>query len=276
MSTASIKRSAFFVSDRTGKTAESIGHSLLSQFDAIAFECKTYSFVNTGAEAQRVAGKIQQDALATGQQPLVFSTLVDAAIQKPFSSINACVISLFDTFISPLEKSLQLSSSHSMGMPHEEYSDYKYKHQIAAIEFALGHDDGIKADQLGEADVIVIGISRSAKTPTCIYLAVNFSIKAANYPLTDDDFDSCGLPDFLLLYKEKVVGLTITPEQLARVRQIRRFNSHYASLKKCRQEVKKARSVMQTAGIFILDTTSMSIEEIAVSIVKEKKLLKRV
>ena len=276
MSIASIKRSAFFVSDRTGKTAESIGHSLLSQFDAIEFECKTYAFVNTGAEARRVAGKIQQDALATGQQPLVFSTLVDAGIQKLFASIDACVISLFDTFISPLEKSLQMSSSHSMGMPHEEYSDHKYRHQIAAIEFALGHDDGMKADQLGVADVVVIGISRSAKTPTCIYLAVNFSIKAANYPLTDDDFDSDGLPGFLLPCKEKVVGLTITPEQLARVRQIRRFNSHYASLKKCRQEVKKARSVMQKAGIFILDTTSMSIEEIAVSIVKEKKLLKRV
>ena len=114
MSTASNRRSAFFVSDRTGKTAESIGFSLLSQFDAIAFECKTYSFVNTSAEARRVAGKIHQQALATGKQPLVFSTLVDAEIQKPFSSVDACVISLFDAFISPLEKSLQMSSSHSM------------------------------------------------------------------------------------------------------------------------------------------------------------------
>lgn len=274
MNNISRKRSVFFVSDRTGKTAESLGQSLLSQFDGVEFVYKTYSFVSTEIEAHFVASEIKNDSVATGQQPIVFSTLVNDDIQQFISSADACVISLFNTFIEPLEKSLQIESSHTIGKPHEEFGDEDYKKHMDAIEFTLKNDDGIRTNLFDKADVILLGVSRSAKTPTCLYLAMNFSIKAANYPLTDDDLKSDTLPKFLLPYIDKIVGLTIRPDQLSAIRQQRRPKTDYASLKKCQDEIKHAGIIMQHHDIFILDSTAMSIEEIAVNIVKEKELLK--
>ena len=268
------KRSVFFVSDRTGKTAESLGQSLLSQFDGIEFECRTYAFISTEIEAHFVASEIKKDSIATGQQPIVFSTLVNDEVQQFISSTDACVISLFNAFIEPLEKSLQIKSSHTIGKPHETYGDADYKKHMDAIDFTLKNDDGIKTDLFSKADVILLGVSRSAKTPTCLYLAMNFSIKAANYPLTDDDLKNDELPHFLLPYVDKIVGLTIRPAQLNAIREQRRPNTAYASLKKCKEEIKHARIIMNNHNIFTIDSTVMSIEEIAVNVVKEKKLLK--
>ena len=268
------KRYVFYVSDRTGKTAESIGQSLLSQFDGIEFEHKTYSFVNSETEAQLVASEIEQNAILTGKEPLVFSTMVNEKLQQFILSANACVISLFNTFIEPLENSLEIESSHTMGKTHEEYSDPEYKERIDAIDFTLNNDDGIRIDQLQEAEVILVGVSRCGKTPTCLYLAMHFSIKAANYPLTDDELSDDYLPEFLTSYQEKLIGLTIQANQLSAIRQRRRPKSEYASLKKCQKEIKQAEKILQKAGIFMLDSTAISIEEIAVNIVKEKGLLK--
>lgn len=268
------KRSVFYVSDRTGKTAESIGESLLSQFDDIEFEHKTYSFVNSKADAQRIANVIQQNAITTGMEPLVFSTMVNEKLQRYISSTDACVISLFNVFIEPLEKSLQTESSHTIGKPHEEYGDKQYNKHIDAIDFSLKNDDGKRTNHYDIADIILVGISRCAKTPTCLYLAMNFSIKAANYPLTDDDLKSEELPGFLLPYLDKIAGLTIRPNQLSAIRQQRRPKSDYSSLRKCQEEVRCAENMMNHHNIYMLDSTAMSIEEIAVNIVKEKKLLK--
>ncbi len=268
------KRSVFYVSDRTGKTAESLGQSLLSQFDRIEFSHKTFAFVCTEIEAHFVANEIQKNMISTGNQPIVFSTLVNRNLQQFISSTDACVMSLFSTFIEPLEKSLQIESSHTIGKPHEEYGNKVYKKHMDAIDFTLKNDDGISTNKFAEADVILLGVSRSAKTPTCLYLAMNFSIKAANYPLTDDDLINDTLPDFLLSYIDKIVGLTIRPDQLSAIRQQRRPMTGYASLKKCQEEVKKAGIIMKNHEIYVLDTTKMSIEEIAVNLVKEKELLK--
>ncbi len=268
------KRSVFYVSDRTGKTAESLGQSLLSQFDGIEFSDRTFAFVITEMEAHFVAGQIQREYEASGVQPIVFSTLVNDEIQQFISATDACVISLFNAFIEPLEKSLQVKSSHTIGKPHEEFGDEDYKEQMDAIDFTLKNDDGIRTNLFDKAEVILVGVSRSAKTPTCLYLAMHFSIKAANYPLTDDDLDNDKLPGFLLPYIDKIVGLTIRADQLSAIRQQRRPNTVYATLKKCRHEVKHAEIMMEKAGLFILDSTAMSIEEIAVNLVKEKELLK--
>ncbi|RKZ49100.1 MAG: hypothetical protein DRQ58_02850 [Gammaproteobacteria bacterium] len=274
MNTDLDKHSVFFVSDRTGKTAESLGQSLLSQFDGIEFVYKTYSFVSTEIEAHFVASEINKDSIATGQQPIVFSTLVNDEVQQFISSTDACVISLFNAFIEPLEKSLQIESSHTIGKPHETYDDADYKKHMDAIDFTLKNDDGIRTNKFDKADVILLGVSRSAKTPTCLYLAMNFSIKAANYPLTDDDLKSDTLPGFLLPYADKIVGLTIQASQLNAIREQRRPNTMYASLKKCQEEIKHAGIIMNSHNIFTIDSTAISIEEIAVMIVKEKKLLK--
>ena len=268
-------RTVFFVSDRTGKTAESIGESLLSQFDGIAFEHKSFSFVNSRADAERIASEIQRNASGTGRQPLVFSTLVDEELQKIIAATDACVISLFNAFIDPLEKSLGVKSSHTTGRPHEEYSDKAYKKHIDAIEFALKHDDGKQTRHYDKADVILIGVSRSAKTPTCLYLAMNFFIKAANYPLTDDELKQHALPDFLLRYRDKLAGLTIRPDQLSVIREQRRPGSAYADIQTCREEIRRAERIMNDHNLYVLDSSAISIEELAVGIVKEKGLLKR-
>ncbi|MFK8068549.1 MAG: pyruvate, water dikinase regulatory protein [Gammaproteobacteria bacterium] len=267
------KRTVFFVSDRTGKTSESIAQSLLSQFDGFEYEYKYFSFVNTLTKAKFVADCIKLNKSIHDQGPLVFSTLVSEESQKLIAETEACVISLFDTFIKPLEKALKVNSSNSMGKTHEEYDNDDYKKHIDAIEFTIKNDDGVNTKHFSEADVILVGVSRCAKTPTSLFLAMNFSIKTANYPLTSDDLWADQLPDSLLPHTDKIVGLTIKPDQLSAIREQRRPKSDYASLKTCKEEVKRAENIMNNSNLFIIDSTATSIEEIAVNIIKEKKLL---
>lgn len=274
MSAEQNTRTVFFVSDRTGRTAESIGESLLSQFDSIHFIHKSYPFITSKPDVLMVAEAISREFKMSGNKPLIFSTLVDLELQELLSATDACVINLFSSFIGQLEKELHVESSHRIGRPHEEYDDMDYSKRIDAIDYSMKNDDGISVNKLEEADVIIIGVSRSAKTPTCIYLALNFSIKAANYPLTDDDLVSETLPTPLAPYASKMIGLTIDPEQLSAIREQRRPNSKYASLRQCKKEIQQAEMMMGLAGITVMDSTAISIEEIAVKIVKEKQLLK--
>ena len=275
MSVEKNRRSVFYVSDRTGKTAESIGESLLSQFDSIEFNDKTFPFVTNENKAKRTAECIEEEEKRTGQPPLVFSTLVNSELEAIIGQTNACVISLFNAFIEPLEASLGVESSHTMGKAHEEYSDKDYKKRIDAIDFTIQSDDGIATTKYGKADVILLGVSRTAKTPTCLYLALNFSLKAANYPLTDDDLGKDELPDFLMPHIDKIIGLTIRADQLSKIREQRRPKSEYASLKKCQQEIKRAEEIMANTDLCVIDSSAMSIEEIAVNVVKEKRLLRK-
>ena len=273
MDIKSNKRLVFFVSDRTGKTSELIAQSLLTQFDGFEFKYRTFPFITTQNDAKKVATEIEQQKLISGQKPLVFSTLVNSALQDIIAATDAFVISLFSEFIEPLEEALQMESSHTIGMPHEEYDAQDYKGRIDAIDFTMKNDDGIKTSQFDKADVILIGVSRSGKTPTCLYLALNFSLKAANYPLTDDDLNQETIPEFVVPFSEKIIGLTIQADQLSAIRQQRRPKSDYSSLNKCKTEIKLAETMMNNAGIYVVDSTAMSIEEIAVNIIKEKQLL---
>jgi regulator of PEP synthase PpsR (kinase-PPPase family) len=272
--TSEHKQSVFFVSDRTGKTAQSIGLSLLTQFNSIEFEHENYSFVTSCEDAARVAKAIKRVQQASGKPPIVISTIVDKTVEQKIAETDACLISLFDVFIDPLEKVLQVDSSHSAGVPHEEFNDQEYLSRIEAIEYTLRADDGMMLNQLDEADVILVGVSRSAKTPTCLYLAMNFSVKAANYPLTEDDLDKPELPSFLEPHLHKTVGLTINAERLSAIRQQRRPNSEYASIPNCQLQVIKAKKIMERAGISLFDSSSISIEEIAARISKDKNLLR--
>ena len=273
MSNPKPKQSVFFVSDRTGKTAQSIGMSLLTQFNSVEFIHRNHSFINSVNDAVKVAAEIKQSHLDEGKPPIVISTIVNKEAETEIAQTGACLISLFNEFIDPLEKLLGVESSHSAGMPHEGFDDKEYLSRIDAIDYTLRADDGMMLHQLDEADVILVGVSRSAKTPTCIYLAMNFSLKAANYPLTEDDLDKPELPAFLEPHLHKTVGLTINAERLSAIRQQRRPDSEYSSIANCQNQVLKARKIMERANISMFDSTSISIEEIAVRITKEKSLL---
>lgn len=269
------RRVVAFVSDRTGLTAEAFGRSLLSQFPQAQLERKTFSFVDTPDKAREVADQIDVLFHETGQQPVVFSTLVEDEAREIIKSSQAFAIDLFNTFIEPLEATLGVVSEHTLGLSQQAYGKKSYHKRLDAIDFSLTHDDGVRPDQLGEADLILIGVSRSGKTPTSLYMAMNFSLKVANYPLTDHELETDQLPDVLQPWAGKIAALTINARTLNSIRQQRRPGSPYASLPACQKELKAASTIYKNAELPVFDSTDISIEEIAGSIVKKLGLLSK-
>lgn len=268
------RRSAFFISDRTGITAESLGQTLLTQFDTLEFKRETVPFIDTVEKAQALAARIRDRAVHDHHKPLVFTSIVNPEIRRTLKLENALVIDFFETFIGDLEGELGQHASLAMGKAHGMISEEKYDHRIEAVNFSLNHDDGVKLKDLAEADVILVGVSRSGKTPTCLYLALQYGVKAANYPLTPEDLDqgTASLPKILLPYRNKLFGLTIDPARLHFIRSERRPDSRYASTDNCRFEVNEAESMFRQHAIPFISTTHKSIEEIASTIMHKATL----
>ncbi len=260
-------RTIVFVSDGTGITAETLGNGLLSQFDGIEFRHVRFPFTDSLAKADDCLQHIADIARQEGQRPVVIMTMMDEQIARRIRTADALSLDLFDAFIMPLEQELGQKSTHSVGRTHGQ-ENREYTKRIAAMNFALAHDDGVSDTDLKNADIILVGVSRSGKTPTCLYLSLQFSLKVANYPLIPEDFERDDLPSKLHPYRNKLFGLTISPEQLHRIRNERRQNSKYASLENCRYEVAAAERMMRKNDIQWFDTTSRSIEELAVQLMQ--------
>jgi len=269
-------RAAFFVSDRTGITAEMLGHSLLTLFESVRFQEVTLPFVDTIEKAREVVARINEKAAVEGVRPIVISTLVNTDIAAIVGQANALFLDCFEIFISPLEKELGVPASHAIGRSHSVSDLVNYYHRIDAVNFALGHDDGIASRGLTEADIILVGVSRSGKTPTCLYMAMQFGIRAANYPFVPEDFAAGGLPKHLQPLRPRLRGLTIKPERLQQIRSERRPGSKYATLENCEFEVREAETLMRQEDIPFLDATSKSVEELATTILHEAKLERRI
>lgn len=270
------RRTVFFVSDRTGITAEMLGHSLITQFEGIEFKRVTLPFIDTQDKAEHVASRIRMAQAQDGARPLVFSTIIKDDIRNIIHIDAGHVVDFFETFIAPLEGELAQASSHTVGRSHSIENFHEYNARIEAVNFALAHDDGIKPADLNEADIVLVGVSRSGKTPTCLYLALQYGIKAANYPLTPEDFGQSGLPKPLQVHRHKLFGLTISPERLCQIRTERRPDSRYASLDNCRFEIQEAEAIFRGASVPLLNTTSKSIEELASTIMHKANLTRRV
>lgn len=268
------QRKVFFVSDRTGLTAESYGKCLLAQFPDLEFETITLAFVDTTEKALHAREQINQVSMESELKPIVFSTLVNDDEQYIIESANGCVISLFHSFIGSLEGCFGVESSHKQGVSRISFSDTTYQRRLDAIDFSLVHDDGVRIDHYEQADVILAGVSRCGKTPTSLYLAMNFSLKVANYPLTPEDMESEELPPCLQQNVDKLVGLTIKPVPLSRIRRQRRPDSDYSSLEICQAELNKAKGMFEKAGIPVFDTTDTSIEEISSRVVRALGLVR--
>ncbi len=267
-----MSRSVFYVSDRTGITAETLGRSLLTQFPNTEFRITHVPFVTNQLAAEKAAATIRRAREQDDLPPLVFSTLTDPATQFVIASCNNYVFDLFGTFIEPLEDALGTKSSHTPGRMHGIGNIGDYERRLSALNFTLSHDDGLSTRDIGGSDVILVGVSRCGKTPTCLYLAMHYSLPVANYPLTEDDFGQLGLPKILESCRNKLYGLTIVPEQLSRIRKERRPNGDYAQLKQCRTEVAQAEALFKHEGVPFVDTTTISIEEIAATIVRDMQL----
>ena len=269
---ATIERTVFIVSDGTGITAETFSHSVLSQFDSVQFKQVRVPFVDTLEKADLVVQRINHVANTQEGQPIAFITLVDPVISARIKTANALFLDLFAGFVEPLEHSLGIRSSHSVGKSHKGGSSTQYRNRIDAINYSLAHDDGQFIKGLAQADVILVGVSRCGKTPTSLYLAMQYGVKAANFPLIPEDFERGTLPKTLHPHRAKLFGLTIQPERLSEVRKERRPGSQYATLEQCRYEVDQAERLMRIETIPSLSTTTKSIEEISTTILQEIKL----
>lgn len=266
-------RCVFFISDGTGITSETLGHSLLAQFPEARLRQVRIPFVDNLDKAIECANQIREAGRRDGVRPIVFSTLVSPDIIAGMRDADALFIDLFEQFIGPLEAELGLRSTHTVGRFHGIADSSDYKARIEAINFAMTHDDGVSTNgELDDADVVLVGVSRSGKTPTSLYLAMQFGVKAANYPLIPEDFERNKLPGELHHYRKKLFGLTIAPERLVQIRQERRPDSRYASLENCRYEIESAQKLMRRENIPWLDSTTKSIEEISAVILQAVRL----
>ncbi len=264
-------RTVFFISDGTGITAETFGNAILAQFEMKTRQIRL-PFTDTVDKAHQAVRKINHTAEIEGSKPIVFTTLVNMEVLGVIQDgCKGMLLDMFGTFVHPLETELGLKSSHRIGRFSDVSKSQQYHDRIEAINFSLAHDDGQSHRDLQGADVILVGISRSGKTPTSLYLAMQYGLKVANYPLIPDDFERQQLPPALNPFRKKLFGLTIAPERLSEIRNERRPQSRYASLENCRMEVSEAEAMMRRAGIRWLSTTTKSIEEIATTILQDTR-----
>ncbi len=264
-----MKRTVYFISESTGITARAMGYSLLSQFEDVEFEVIYMPFINNLRKAQKLTRRFEEQE----QRPIVVATMMEPEVAEVLRGSRCLYLELFDRFLPAISEELGVKPSGKKGLSHGISDDRIYQDRMSTINFAMVNDDGVRVDKFGEADVVLVGVSRSGKTPTCLYLAMHFGLRAANYPLTEEDFERNDVIGILRPYRDKLFGLTIDPERLHRIREQRRPGSDYAALVNCQREVRQALQIFEELDIPVLDTTTRSIEEISSRITK--RLMKR-
>ena len=253
-----------------------LGHSLLSQFDGVPFREVTLPFVDSTERARQAVQEINRAQAEDGLRPLVFSTLVDPALSSIIATAEALYIDCFQRFIQPMEDELGVQHTREIGRAHRVRDQGEYHTRIEAVNFVLSHDDGVSTKELTQADIILVGVSRCGKTPTCLYLGLQYGIRAANYPLIPEDFRDMVLPSRLQKFRRKLFGLTIQADRLAQIRNERRPNSTYAQIDNCQYEIDRAELLMRQEGIPFIDATNRSIEELATTILHQAQLQRQV
>jgi regulator of PEP synthase PpsR (kinase-PPPase family) len=270
------ERTVFFLSDQTGVTAETLGHSLITQFNSHNFRQVTLPFIDSEDKAREAVQKIDASEASDTFRPIVFSTLVQPEFRRILKDAKGLHLDIFDVFLDPLETELEQQPAHESGRAHGMSDINAYMKRIEATNFALANDDGGISRNYEMADVILVGVSRSGKTPTCLYLALQYGVYAANYPLTDEDFEKGELPGFLKQHNSKLFGLTITPERLRQIRKERRPMGKYSSTQQVRYEIREAEKIFKRYSIPFVDTTEFSIEEISSRILDSTGVERRV
>ncbi len=266
------RRAVFCVSDHTGVTVEALARSILSRFEGVDWVYLVRSFVDTDAKASTVADEIVRIGGRLDDRPIVFTTLINKNLEKYVDTADALVLNTFSAFLPPLSEELGSLPSRDIGSFHGMADSKGYQRRLDAVDFTLSTDDGVNVHHYDRANVVVIGVSRCGKTPTCLYLAMHYGVRAANYPLTEEDLVSPRLPAALENHIDKLYGLTIDPVRLHQIRQQRRPDSPYASLDRCRSDIERADRLFRAIGMTPTDTTATSVEEISARIVKSMKL----
>lgn len=271
-----IKRSVFFISDGTAITAETLGHSLLAQFPHVDFDIHIIPYITSEEAAMNVVAEINRRSKQDGELPLVFDTLIDPYARDIINTANAVNLDVFEGLIGKLSEVLGTAPTTLVGQTHAVTDSESYKARIDAVHFALDNDDGARTRHYDKADLILIGVSRSGKTPTSIYLSLQFGIRVANYPLTEEDLDDNRLPSVLKAHKHKLFGLMIDAERLVAIRTERKANSRYASFSQCQMELRAVEGIYISEGIKYLNVSEMSIEEISTRVLQMTGLKRRI
>ena len=269
-------RSVFFISDGTAITSETLGRSILSQFPSVPFETRVIPYVDTLDRADEAVNQINLAHQRDGVKPLVFDTIVDPVIRERINGADAFNLDIYEGLISKIADEIKVQPAPHTGHAHGDVDSENYKSRIDAVHFALDNDDGARTTHYDAADIILIGVSRSGKTPTSLYLALQFGIRAANYPLTEDDLYENSLPKALKPYRDKLFGLVIDTDRLVKIRNERRAGSRYASYQQCQQELRAIQGIYISQGIQNIDVSTMSIEEIATRILQMTGLKRRI
>ena len=270
------ERTVYFLSDQTGVTAETLGHSLLTQFNSQDFRQVTLPFIDSEDKARDAVRKINEAAGKSALRPIIFSTLVQDECRAIVREAKGLHLDIFDAFLEPLGEELHEQPTHATGRAHGMSDIDAYMKRIEATNFALANDDGGISRNYDAADVILVGVSRSGKTPTCLYLALQYGVYAANYPLTDEEFENGDLPEILVSQRKKLFGLTISPDRLRQIRRERRPLGRYSTTQQVRFEVREAEKLFRRYAIPYVDTTQFSIEEIASRILDSTGVERRV
>ncbi len=261
-----LKRSVFIISDSTGITVQTLTQSILAQFDNIEFDLNVIPYVDSEEKALATVKKINDCSQQNNEKPIIFDTVINPELSEILAHTNGVRFDVLGMYLAPLQAELGLPTNFKVGVSHGKREEERYEHRIDAVHFAIENDDGAKINHYDKADLILIGVSRCGKTPTCLYLALQFGIYAANYPITEEDLDDLALPKPLRAHKSKLFGLTISPERLSLIRNERRNGSKYASLRQCENEVREVEGIYRRFGIPFLNTTDISIEEISATI----------
>ncbi|OXL23034.1 pyruvate, water dikinase regulatory protein [Psychrobacter sp. DAB_AL32B] len=269
-------RTAFFISDGTAITAETLGRAILSQFASVPFETRVLPYVDNLERAEDAVEQINMAYQRDGLLPLVFDTIVNPEIREKINSAHSCNLDMYEGLIGRVAEETGVEPDGHSGHAHDNVDSETYKERIDAVHFALDNDDGARTRHYHAADIILIGVSRSGKTPTSLYLALQFGIRAANYPLTEEDLNDNQLPKALREHKHKLFGLIIDTDRLVKIRQERRAGSRYSSYQQCQQEQRAIQGIYTSQGIPSLDVSEMSVEEIATRILQMTGLKRRI
>jgi hypothetical protein len=262
-------RTVFFVSESTGITAETMGHSLLSQFPHLEFTYLQRPYINNERKASKLVNEISRVNKKQGFKPLVFATMPETKINEILQKADCHYYEIFENFLDQIGHDLHTTPQRESGLSHGLINEKSYDARIDALNFTLKHDDAMVLKTIDQADVIIVGVSRSGKTPTSLYLALKFGIKVANYPITEDDFERNALPQALIDNRDKLFATSIKAKRLRDIREKRMPGSEYASLENCKAEIEKAALLYKKYKLIPMDVTKRSIEEIAVQVIKK-------
>lgn len=269
------RRDVFYVSDGTAITCETLGHVVLGQF-AVQPNEKTFPFVESDEKLSELLKQIQRSYQLHGVKPLVFFSMVIPEMRTRLLQAPAHFYDVLESIVQRVSQDIEmepapkLQRSRSVGKDSDTYFD-----RIAAIEYTLAHDDGVSLKDLDRADIILLGVSRSGKTPTSLYMAMQFGLRVVNYPFIAEDMHAMRLLPEFEFHRHKLFGLTINAERLTEIRENRLAGSEYASNQQCQQELAIVEALFRREAIPYINTSSLSVEEISTRILERTGLKRR-